>query len=129
VSNYWQTPGNAGFRDYSPGPHSGVDTDPDAHVVSDSLDSRARTALTLGLLSLLLSVLTGIPAIWVGVKALKRVGRLGPASPWAASASSCVRSGSTFTLTPEEQVGPNWTWPTARLALFQRPLMPRRGPS
>lgn len=70
MSNYFQTPGNAGFRDYSPGPHSGVDTDPDAPVVSDSLDSRARTALTLGLLSLVFSVLTGIPAIWFGRKAL-----------------------------------------------------------
>ena len=73
MSNYFQTPGNAGFRDYSPGPHSGVDTDPDAHVVSDSLDSRARTALTLGLLSLVFSVLTGIPAIWFGRKALIRI--------------------------------------------------------
>jgi hypothetical protein len=73
VSNYWQTPGNEAFRDYSPGPHSGVDTDPDAHVASDSLDSRARTALTLGLLSLVFSVLTGIPAIWFGQKALRRI--------------------------------------------------------
>jgi hypothetical protein len=73
VSNYFQTPGNAAFRDYSPGPHSGVDTDPDAHVVSDSLDSRARTALTLGLMSLFFSVVTGIPAIWVGRRALKNI--------------------------------------------------------
>jgi uncharacterized membrane-anchored protein len=50
-----------------------VDTDPDTHVASDSIDSRARTALPLGLLSLLLSVLTGIPAIWVGRKALKHI--------------------------------------------------------
>jgi len=73
MSNYYNTPGNSGFRDYSPGPHSGVDTDADAHVASDSLDSRARTALTLGLISLLFGVLTGIPAIWVGRKALVRI--------------------------------------------------------
>jgi hypothetical protein len=34
------SPGNAGFNEYPPGPHSGVPTDPDAHVVSDSLDRR-----------------------------------------------------------------------------------------
>jgi hypothetical protein len=66
-------PGNAAFRSYSPGPHSGVPTEPDPHVASDSLDSRARSALTLGLLSLLLSVVTGIPAIWVGSKALRHI--------------------------------------------------------
>jgi hypothetical protein len=73
VSNYFQNPGNAAFRDYSPGPHSGVDPDHDAHVAPDSIDTRARTALTLGLLSLVLSVLAGIPAIWVGRKALKDI--------------------------------------------------------
>jgi hypothetical protein len=73
VSNYFQNPGNAAFRDYSPGPHSGVDTDPDAHVAPDSVDSRARTALTLGLLSLAFSVVTGIPAIWLGQKALRHI--------------------------------------------------------
>jgi len=73
VSNYFNTPGNAGFRDYPPGPHSGVDTDPDAQVAADSLDARARTALTLGLLSLVFGVLTGIPAIWFGQKALRHI--------------------------------------------------------
>ena len=73
MSNYFNTPGNSAFRDFSPGPHSGTDTDPDAHVAPDSLDSRARTALTLGLLSLLFGVLTGIPAIWFGQKALRRI--------------------------------------------------------
>jgi hypothetical protein len=72
-----------------------VDTDPDAHVVSDSLDSHARTALTLGLLSLLLSVLTGIPAIWVGVKALKRISAADGAlkgrwAAWTAIALGCL---------------------------------------
>jgi hypothetical protein len=67
------SPGNAGFTAFPPGPHAGVGTDPDAHVASDSIDSRARNALTLGLLSLLFSVLTGIPAIWVGRKALQHI--------------------------------------------------------
>jgi hypothetical protein len=73
VSNYFQAPGNAAFRDFSPGPPSGVDPDPDAQVASDSIDSRARNAFTLGLFSLLFGVLTGIPAIWVGRKALIRI--------------------------------------------------------
>jgi Domain of unknown function (DUF4190) len=73
MSNYFQNPSNAPFRSYSPGPHPGVDTDPDAHVAPDSIDARARTALTLGLLSLVLNVLTGIPAIWVGAKALRDI--------------------------------------------------------
>jgi hypothetical protein len=63
-------PGTATFRSYSPGPHSGLDADPDAHVAPDPIDSRARNALTLGLLSLVLGVLTGVPAIWFGWKAL-----------------------------------------------------------
>jgi hypothetical protein len=74
LSNY--LPGNAGnaaFRDFSPGPHAGMPTGPDPHVAPDPIDSRARMALTLGLLSLLLNVLTGIPAIWVGRKALTHI--------------------------------------------------------
>jgi protein-S-isoprenylcysteine O-methyltransferase Ste14 len=66
-------PNTAVFRDYSPGPHSGVDTDPDGQVAPGSIDSRARNALTLGLLSLVLGVVTGIPAIWVGRKALQHL--------------------------------------------------------
>jgi hypothetical protein len=74
VSNYPVGDAGAGaFRDYSPGPHAGLDTDPDAHVAPDSIDSRARAALTLGLLSLLLGVVTGIPAIWFGRTALARI--------------------------------------------------------
>jgi len=38
------------------------------------MDPRARNALTLGLLRLILGVLTGIPAIWVGRKALQHIG-------------------------------------------------------
>lgn len=63
-------PNTGAFRDLPPGPHSGVDVDPDSQVAPDSIDSRARNALTLGLISLLLGVLAGIPAIWVGRKAL-----------------------------------------------------------
>jgi Domain of unknown function (DUF4190) len=66
-------PNTAASRDFPPGPHAGVGTDPDAHVAPDSIDSRARNALALGLLSLVLGVLTGIPAIWVGRKALKHI--------------------------------------------------------
>ncbi|MDX6359192.1 MAG: hypothetical protein QOH37_2246 [Nocardioidaceae bacterium] len=66
-------PGTATFRSYSPGPHSGLDTDTDAHVAPGTIDSRAQNALTLGLLSLVLGVLTGIPAIWVGGKALAHI--------------------------------------------------------
>jgi hypothetical protein len=67
------SPNTGPFRHFSPGPHSGVETDVDAHRVSDSIDTRARNALTLGVLSLLLGVLTGIPAIWVGRKALHHI--------------------------------------------------------
>jgi Domain of unknown function (DUF4190) len=66
-------PGTAPFRSYSPGPHSGMDTDPDAQVAPDSIDSRARTALTLGVISLVFGVLTGVPAIWFGRKALLQI--------------------------------------------------------
>lgn len=66
-------PNTPAFRDFPPGPHSGVDPDPDARVAPDSMEGRARTALTLGLLSLVFSVLTGVPAVWVGVKALQRI--------------------------------------------------------
>jgi hypothetical protein len=66
-------PNTGAFRDFPPGPHGGVETDPDAYAAPGSLDSRARTALTLGVLSLLLSVLTGIPAIWFGRKSLQHI--------------------------------------------------------
>jgi len=66
-------PSTASFRSYSPGPHGGVDTDPDLHVAPDSIDTRARSALTLGLFSLVLGALTGIPAVWMGRKALRHI--------------------------------------------------------
>ena len=67
------SPNTGSFRHYTPGPHAGVDTDPDAQRASDAIDTRARNALTLGVFSLLLGVLTGIPAIWVGRKALRHI--------------------------------------------------------
>lgn len=69
-------PGNSNtgaFRDYPPGPHSGVDTDPNTQVAPDSIDTRARNALTLGIFSLVFGVVTGIPAIWAGRHALAHI--------------------------------------------------------
>lgn len=88
-------PNTPSFRDFPPGPHSGVDPDQDPHVAPDSMDGRARTALTLGLMSLLFSVLTGIPAIWVGAKALKRINATDGAlkgrwAAWTGIALGCV---------------------------------------
>ena len=79
-------PNTGAFRDFPPGPHSGVDPDPDAQVAPDSMDSRARNALTLGLLSILLGILTGVPAIWFGRKALLHIdaGDGAPRGRWAA---------------------------------------------
>lgn len=73
MTNLPGNPNTGAFRDFPPGPHAGVDTDPDAQHASGSIDSRARNALTLGVLSLLLGVLTGIPAIWIGRKALQHI--------------------------------------------------------
>jgi hypothetical protein len=64
-------PNTPAFRQYSPGPHAGLD--PDATPAPASMDSRARNALTLGLLSLVLSVLAGIPAVWYGRQALRHI--------------------------------------------------------
>ena len=66
-------PVTAGLRDFDPGPHSGTDADRGSRVAPDSMDGRARTALTLGLFSLVVGALAGIPAIWVGRKALQRI--------------------------------------------------------
>jgi hypothetical protein len=84
-------PHTAAFRDFSPGPHAGVETD--AQVAPGEIDAHARKALTLGLLSLLLSVVTGIPAIWVGTKALRRINLTGGTlrdrwAAWPASRSA-----------------------------------------
>ena len=42
-------------------------------VAPGPIDSRARNALILGVLSLVLSVLTGIPAIWYGRQSLRHI--------------------------------------------------------
>jgi hypothetical protein len=102
VSNYYNSPTNGPFRSYSPGPHSGAGTDIDAQV-SDSLDSRARNALTLGILSLVLGVLTGIPAIWFGRKALRHLNTAGGAArgrgaAWAGIALGCLSVATTLAL-------------------------------
>ena len=88
-------PNTPAFRDFSPGPHSGLDPDQEPRLAPSSFDSRARSALTLGLVSLLLSVLTGIPAIWVGRKALRRIdesdGALrGTWAAWTGIALGCL---------------------------------------
>jgi len=103
VSNYYQNPGNASFRDFPPGPHSGVDTDPDAHVAPSSFDTRARTALTLGIASLVVGVLAGIPAVWYGRKALLHIeasdGALrGRGAAWTAIALGVVGTALTIGL-------------------------------
>jgi hypothetical protein len=87
-------PNTPSFRDYSPGPNAGVDTDLDAHVPPDAIDPRARTALTLGVISLLFGFLTGIPAIWFGQKALRHInadgGLRGRWAAWIGIALGCV---------------------------------------
>jgi hypothetical protein len=62
-------PVSSAYRDVGLRPHAGVGTQ-DATMASGSLDSRARNALVLGVLSLVLGVFTGAPAIWLGRKAL-----------------------------------------------------------
>jgi len=69
---YSNNPNTAVFRDYSPGPHAGAATETETFAPG-SLDSRARNALTLGVLSLVFSVITGLPAIWVGRKAVRHI--------------------------------------------------------
>ena len=96
-------PNTGVFRDYSPGPHAGLDTDPDSHLPPDSIDPRARTALTLGVLSLVLGVLTGIPAVWVGRKALAHLDASGGAlkgrwAAWAGIVLGCLSVATTVAL-------------------------------
>ncbi|HEX4472193.1 MAG TPA: DUF4190 domain-containing protein [Nocardioides sp.] len=79
------------YRDYAPPPH----VDPGTHFASGSLDSRARNALVLGVFSLVFGVLTGVPAIWLGRKALAHIddadGDLkGRGAAWAAIVLGCV---------------------------------------
>ncbi|WP_191907859.1 DUF4190 domain-containing protein [Nocardioides cynanchi] len=70
---YGGNSGNEVFRDFSPGPHGGLDTDPDAVGAPDDIDKGAKAALILGLLSLVLGIVTGLPAIWVGRKSLQHI--------------------------------------------------------
>ncbi len=64
-------PGSAGFDGYRPSSQSPL---PDGAQGNGATYSRARTAVILGLLSILpFSILTGIPAIYVGVRALKDI--------------------------------------------------------
>lgn len=89
------------FRDYHPGPHSGVDPDPANRVAPGKIDSRARNALTLGVLSLVLGVLTGVPAIWVGRKALRHLASADGAlqgrwAAWTGIALGCLGVVGTF---------------------------------
>jgi hypothetical protein len=57
------------YRDGAQGSH----IDPGTHFASGSWDSRARNALTLGVFSLIFGVLTGVPAILLGRKALVHI--------------------------------------------------------
>ena len=98
-------PVTSSFRDYSPGPHAGVDSDPDSQVAPDTTDSRARNALTLGILSLFFGFLTGIPAIWVGRKALRHLDDIGAGGAarsrrmaWAGIVLGCVGVAATVAL-------------------------------
>ena len=77
-------PNTGAFRDLPPGPHAGVETDPNAHVASDAMDRCAQAALILGLLSLILNVVTGVPAIWFGRRALQRIDAGTGKGRWAA---------------------------------------------
>lgn len=70
---YGGNSGNEVFRDYSPGPHAGLDTDPRAAVAPDHIDKRAKAAMILGLLSLVLGFVTGLPALWVGRRSLQHL--------------------------------------------------------
>lgn len=96
-------PNTGAFRDLPPGPHSGVGTDPDESRAGNAIDSRARNALTLGLLSLLLGIVTGIPAIWVGRQALAHLdaadGTLrGRWAAWTGIVLGCVGFGITISV-------------------------------
>ena len=96
-------PVSASLRDYPPGPHSGTDPDPDTSVAPDSMYGRARTALTLGLVSLIVGALAGIPAIWVGAKALGRINAADGAlrgrwAAWTGIVLGCLGVAATFGL-------------------------------
>ena len=65
-------PSAAGFSaGYTPGPLPGLPTSPYNGYPAGKIYSRARNALILGILAIPLGILTGIPAIVVGVHALR----------------------------------------------------------
>lgn len=88
----YQNPTSSGYRGgYTAGP-PGL---PDAHDhIDSSVDSRAWTSFTLGLLSLLFSILAGIPAIVVGAHSLRRIKAdptlKGHGVAWAGIALGCL---------------------------------------
>jgi hypothetical protein len=74
MSMLGNTPGNAPFLGgYQAGPVSGLPTSPDDKIAEGIIYSRARNALILGLLSIPLGFLAGIPAIVVGAHALRLI--------------------------------------------------------
>ena len=67
------TPGNAGFEGgYQASPHAGLPGKEDRNA-EPNMESRARNALLLGLLAIPFSVFAGIPAMFVGAHALRRI--------------------------------------------------------
>ena len=90
-------PGSAVFASgYSAEPHSGFPTDPDDKVSHGTTYVGARKALVLGLLGIFpLSVLTGVPAVVVGTRALRRIGAsagtlTGRGFAWAGIVLGCL---------------------------------------
>lgn len=65
------------FRDFPPGPPSGVDPDSRNLVAPDQIDKRAKATVILGLLSFVLGLVTGLPALWVGRKSLQHIAASG----------------------------------------------------
>lgn len=86
-------PGSSGFEGYTPSAHSPL---PDGGAATGVTYSRARTAVVLGILGLLpFSILAGIPAIVLGVLALRDIGASdgalrGRGAAWCAIAMGIV---------------------------------------
>jgi hypothetical protein len=86
-------PGSSGFEGYTPSASSPL---PDGGAATGTTYSRARTAVILGILSLLpFSILAGIPAIVLGVLALRDIGASdgtlrGRGAAWCAIAMGVV---------------------------------------
>ena len=67
------SPGSAGFQGgYQASPHAGLPGKEDWNSEPD-METRARSALILGLLAVPFSILAGIPAIFIGAHALRRI--------------------------------------------------------